>query len=164
MWNIPIICLTKESERCIIIVVGGKTRSVAFVYDARGQFAKRYTKNASDTVTEPPIFEYDSLGRLIRGSEFGGANNLIQRIEQLYDKANRLEQQSWVIDGDSFTESYVYNDPTVGADASVRPQDASVRPKDGSLASVTTAKSDFLESIPSTVAEKLSADLYKAVF
>ena len=136
MWNIPTVCLTKESKRCIIIVVGGEIHSVTFVYDARGQLAKRYTKNALGTVTETPIFEYDSLGRLIRSSEFDGANNLIQRIEQLYDKANRLEQQSWVIDGDSFSESYAYNDPTVGADASVRP-------KDGSLASVTTAKSDF---------------------
>lgn len=69
MWNIPIICLTKESERCIIIVVGDEIHSVAFVYDARGQFAKWYTKNALGTVTETPIFEYDSLGRLIRSSE-----------------------------------------------------------------------------------------------
>ena len=75
------------------------------------------------------------MGRLIRSSEFDGANNLIQRIEQLYDKANRLEKQSWVIDGDSYSESYTYNDPIVGADASVRP-------KDGSLASVTTATGD----------------------
>jgi Tol biopolymer transport system component len=49
------------------------------------------------------------LGRLIRSSEFDGANNLIQRIEQLYDKANRLEKQSWVIDGDSYSESYTYD-------------------------------------------------------
>ena len=75
------------------------------------------------------------MGRLIRSSEFDGANNLIQRIEQLYDKANRLEKQSWIIDGDSYSESYTYNDPVVGADASVRPQD-------GSLASVTTATGD----------------------
>ena len=75
------------------------------------------------------------MGRLIRSSEFDGENNLIQRIEQLYDKANRLEKQSWVIDGDSYSESYTYNDPVVGADASARP-------KDGSLASVTTATGD----------------------
>ena len=46
-----------------------------------------------------------------------------------------MEKQSWVIDGDSYSESYTYNDPAVGADASVRP-------KDGSLASVTTATGD----------------------
>ena len=78
------------------------------------------------------------MGRLIRSSEFDGANNLIQRIEQLYDKANRLKKQSWVIDGDSFSESYAYNDPVVGADAPVRP-------KDGSLAFVTTATGDTIE-------------------
>ena len=46
-----------------------------------------------------------------------------------------MEKQSWVIDGDSYSESYTYNDPVVGADASVRP-------KDGSLATVTTATGD----------------------
>ena len=84
------------------------TRSVTYVYNPMGALAKRYTKNASGTLTETHTFEYDSLGRLIRSSEFDGANNLIQRIEQLYDTANRLSSQSWVIEGDAYTESYTY--------------------------------------------------------
>ena len=84
------------------------TRSVTYVYNPMGALAKRYTRNGSGTLTETHTFEYDSLGRLIRSSEFDGANNLIQRIEQLYDTANRLSSQSWVIEGDAYTESYTY--------------------------------------------------------
>lgn len=86
-----------------------KTGSVTYVYNARGQLAKRYTRDGLDEIIEIHIYEYDSLGRLIRSSELDGENNLIQRIEQLYDTANRLKSQAWVIEGDSYSEAYTYD-------------------------------------------------------
>ena len=95
--------------------------------------AKLTYRDSSNNQIAAYHFEYDSLGRLIRSTEYGANNTtVVQRTEHLYDTYNRLSAQSWVIQGDSFSESYTYNDPPVGADDSVRPQD-------GSLKQMTTA-------------------------
>ena len=79
----------------------------------------------------------DSLGRLIRSTEYDANNTITQRTEHLYDEYSRLSSQSWVVQGDPFTESYTYNDPPTD-DQNVGADDP-VRPKDGSLARMTTA-------------------------
>ena len=103
-----------------------------YVYNAQGDLAKQYAVNGSGQHTEEYQFEYDSLGRLIRSQEFGADGNLKQRTEHLYDTANRLTSQSWVIGNDAFSESYTYNDPG----------NTSAPLNNGSLATMTTATGD----------------------
>ena len=82
------------------------------------------------------VFEYDSLGRLIRSIEYGANNTtVVQRTEHLYDPYNRLSAQTWVIQGESFSESYAYNDPD---------PDKPYALKDGSLTQMTTATGDTI--------------------
>ncbi len=71
-------------------------------------------------------YEYDSLGRLIRSSQADDDESTVMRTEHLYDENNRLTEQSYEIGGDSFTESYTYDED------------------DGSLSSMTTANGDGL--------------------
>ena len=82
-----------------------------YVYNANGQLAKQYaveTNGDDEIVTESYVFEYDSLGRLIRSREENGSN-AVQRTEHLYDSANRLTAQNWSIGSSGFSESYTYN-------------------------------------------------------
>ena len=78
-----------------------------YVYNANGQLAKQYAKQ-NGVVTEEYCFEYDSLGRLIRSREEGGSG-IVQRTEHLYDTANRLSKQSWVVGARNFSEEYSYD-------------------------------------------------------
>ena len=99
--------------------------------------AKLTYRNSDGTQIAAYHFEYDSLGRLIRSTQYGADDTITQRTGHLYDEIGRLSSQNWVIEGDPFSEIYVYNDPptddqNVGADDSARP-------KDGSLAQMTTA-------------------------
>ena len=77
-----------------------------YIYNANGQLAKQQSLR-NGTVTESYSFEYDSLGRLIRSREEGGSG-IVQRTEHLYDTANRLTKQSWMLGTKSFSESYSY--------------------------------------------------------
>ena len=96
--------------------------SLRYVYNTNGQLAKQYAvENGSET--ESYIFEYDSLGRLIRSREEGGSGT-VQRTEHLYDSANRLTAQNWSVGTKGFSESYSY------------------RANDGALESVTLATGD----------------------
>ena len=97
-----------------------------YVYNANGQLAKQYaveTNSGVETVTESYVFEYDSLGRLIRSREEGGSDT-IQRTEHLYDNANRLTAQNWSIGTKGYSESYSY------------------RTNDGALENITLATGD----------------------
>ena len=57
-------------------------------------------------------FEYDSLGRLIRSAELDADGGTVQRTEHIYDGYNRLSRQSWTLGGKTYSESYVYDDPS----------------------------------------------------
>ena len=86
---------------------------VTYAYNAEGQLAKLVHGDSSG-VTASYLFEYDSLGRLIRSSESDGSGTVKQRTEHIYDAYNRLQRQSWVLGGKSYSESYTYNDGTSG--------------------------------------------------
>ena len=77
-----------------------------YIYNANGQLAKQQAVR-NGVVTESYSFAYDSLGRLIRSREEGGSG-IVQRTEHLYDTANRLTKQSWMLGTKSFSESYSY--------------------------------------------------------
>ena len=82
-----------------------------YVYNANGQLAKQYvveTSSGIETITEIYVFEYDSLGRLIRSREENDSS-LVQRTEHLYDQANRLTAQNWSIGSSGFSEQYSYD-------------------------------------------------------
>ena len=57
-------------------------------------------------------FEYDSLGRLIRSAELDADGGTVQRTEHIYDGYNRLSRQSWTLGDKTYSESYVYDDPS----------------------------------------------------
>ena len=77
-----------------------------YAYDASGQLAKQ-----TSTAGEEYNYEYDSLGRLIRSSEYNdGAFE--QRTEHIYDASNRLTKQSWYNAGGVTTMSYAYSTTT----------------------------------------------------
>ena len=101
---------------------------VTYAYNAEGQLAKLVHGDSSG-VKASYLFEYDSLGRLIRSSEADGSGTVRQRTEHIYDAYNRLQRQSWVLGGKSYSESYTYNDGTSG---------------DGSLKTMTVATGNTL--------------------
>ena len=92
--------------------------------------AKLTYRDDDDSQLAAYHFEYDSLGGLIRSTEYDADNTIVQRTEHLYDEFSRLSSQSWVIQGDPFSESYTYNDPD---------EDNPGAPQDGSLKQMTTA-------------------------
>ena len=104
--------------------------------------AKLTYRDDDDSQIAAYLFEYDSLGRLIRSTEYGANNTtVVQRTEHLYDTYNRLSSQSWGVQGDSFSESYTYNDPPIDSDESVGRDDLGA-PQDGSFKQMTTATGD----------------------
>ncbi len=108
-------------------------RYITYTYNAEGSLAKT-TYGDGNTEKGSYIFEYDSLGRLIRSVEYDGNGNLVQRTEQLYDGIGRLSSQNWVIGSTAYSESYTYDDPT-----------ATDTSGDGSLSTVTTGTGDTIE-------------------
>ncbi len=100
-------------------------------------------RDEEDSQIAAYLFEYDSLGRLIRSTEYGASNTITQRTEHLYDEFGRLSSQNRIIQGDSFSELYTYNDPS---DKSATASNATMArgvlavPADGSLAQIRTAK------------------------
>lgn len=77
-----------------------------YAYDASGQLAKQ-----TSTAGEEYNYEYDSLGRLIRSSEYNDGT-FEQRTEHIYDASNRLTKQSWYNAGGVTTMSYAYSTTT----------------------------------------------------
>ena len=86
-------------------------RYVTYTYNAEGQLAKlTYGDGANEKASY--LFEYDSLGRLVRSSEANGSGTVTQRTEHIYDEHNRLKRQSWTVNNQSYSEAYTYNDGT----------------------------------------------------
>ena len=84
---------------------------VAYTYNAEGSLA-RLSYGDSTGELASYRFEYDSLGRLIRSAELDADGGTVQRTEHIYDGYNRLSRQSWTLGGKTYSESYVYNDPS----------------------------------------------------
>ena len=84
---------------------------IAYTYNAEGSLA-RLSYGDSTGELASYRFEYDSLGRLIRSAELGADGGTVQRTEHIYDGYNRLSRQSWTLGGKTYSESYVYNDPS----------------------------------------------------
>ena len=84
---------------------------VAYAYNAEGSLA-RLSYGDSTGELASYRFEYDSLGRLIRSAELDADGSTVQRTEHIYDGYNRLSRQSWTLGGKTYSESYVYDDPS----------------------------------------------------
>lgn len=84
---------------------------VAYTYNAEGSLA-RLSYGDSTGELASYRFEYDSLGRLIRSAELDADGGTVQRTEHIYDCYNRLSRQSWTLGGKTYSESYVYDDPS----------------------------------------------------
>ena len=82
-----------------------------YAYDASGALAKQYSTNSSDTVLEEYRYEYDSLGRLIRSSEYNNSA-FTQRTEHIYDESDRLTSQAWYNGSGATSQTYTYSDTT----------------------------------------------------
>ena len=82
-----------------------------YAYDASGALAKQYSTNSSDTVLEEYRYEYDSLGRLIRSSEYNNSA-FTQRTEHIYDESDRLTSQTWYNGSGATSQTYTYSDTT----------------------------------------------------
>lgn len=86
-------------------------RYVTYTYNAEGQLAK-LTYGDGSREAASYLFEYDSLGRLVRSSEADGTGTVTQRTEHIYDEYNRLKRQNWTLGSKNYSESYTYNDGT----------------------------------------------------
>ena len=84
---------------------------VAYTYNAEGSLA-RLSYGDSTGELASYRFEYDSLGRLIRSAELDADGGTVQRTEHIYDGYNRLSRQSWTLGSKTYSESYVYDDPS----------------------------------------------------
>ena len=84
---------------------------VAYTYNAEGSLA-RLSYGDSTGELASYRFEYDSLGRLIRSAELDADGGTVQRTEHIYDGYNRLSRQSWTLGDKTYSESYVYDDPS----------------------------------------------------
>ena len=109
------------------------TPKYTYFYNSEGYLSKKLDEGTDKAVN----YEYDSLGRLIGSymtDEFTVNNNpysaILQRTEHLYDTANRISSQSWMLKDNlstgngsytTYTESYTY------------------RTSDGALSSMTPA-------------------------
>ena len=82
-----------------------------YAYDASGALAKQYSTNSSDTVLEEYRYEYDSLGRLIRSSEYNNSA-FTQRTEHIYDESDRLTSQTWYNGSGATSQTYTYSGTT----------------------------------------------------
>ena len=96
-----------------------------YFYNGNGDVSRMEHLDGAGKLLEAYIYEYDSLGRLIR-SQLEDDASLQLKTEHIYDASNRLSRQNYYIDGVDFTEEFVYNE------------------KDGSLSQMTTANGDTL--------------------
>ena len=101
-------------------------RYVTYTYNAEGQLAKlTYGDGANEKASY--LFEYDSLGRLVRSSEAVG-NTVKLRTEHIYDGYNRLSKQKWSANGSVYTEYYTYDDGASGDGSLGQPISHLIRP------------------------------------
>ncbi|MBR4308271.1 MAG: hypothetical protein IKT58_01615, partial [Oscillospiraceae bacterium] len=105
---------------------------ITYSYTAEGNVGKISHFEGNGTLIRDYIFEYDSLGRLIRSKEKNSDGTVLQ-TEHLYDVYNRLTQQRWDINGKSYLEEYRYNDPTTAGGRG-----------DGSLKALHTATNQWI--------------------
>ena len=87
-------------------------RYIRYFYNAEGSVSKLTYGNGT-TEAGSYQFEYDSLGRAVRSTEYR-AGSLFQRTEHLYDAYNRLNIQRWVMGEKTRSEKYTYSDGTDG--------------------------------------------------
>ena len=92
------------------VYTGG--RYVTYTYNAEGQMAE-LTYGDGTTELARLLFEYDSLGRLIRSSKAVGGTVRLS-TEHIYDAYNRLSKQKWSANGSTYTEYYTYDDGASG--------------------------------------------------
>ena len=117
---------------------------VAYTYNAEGSLA-RLSYGDSTGELASYRFEYDSLGRLIRSAELDADGGTVQRTEHIYDGYNRLSRQSWTLGGKTYSESYVYDDPSDtnqngdGASDTNQSGGGANKNGDGALTQMTTA-------------------------
>ena len=103
-------------------------RYITYSYDAIGALSAMTYGDGSEE-SGSYVFEYDSLGRLLRSSEYDGNGTLVQQTEHGYDEYGRLQAQYWTIGTTSYSEKYSYNDGENG---------------NGSLKDMTAATGDKL--------------------
>ena len=83
---------------------------VQYIYNGEGALSEQREVNNSGNTVSSFSFEYDSLGRLIRSRKQGSGSMAVISTKHLYDAADRLISQSWILsNSDAFTESYTYN-------------------------------------------------------
>ena len=91
-------------ERVKSVKYSDTNTTYGYNYSAEGSLA-------GITVNGTPAYEYtyDSLGRLIYSAKLQNQRPVLYTSHQ-YDTSNRIENQSWQIGSDSFSESYTYNE------------------------------------------------------
>ena len=114
-----------------------------YFYDTEGNLSRQCCVEDGD-VTAVYVFEYDSLGRLIRSKQTSDGTlrlsdrtvdegTTVQRTEHLYDNENRITSQSWQLGSRTYSESYTYNDDVASNTGSIK--DGSPKTGDGSVSS-----------------------------
>ena len=96
----------------LVKMVYNSGRYVTYTYNAEGSLAK-LTYGDGTTEKGSYTFEYDSLGRPVRSTEYR-AGALAQRTEHIYDDYGRLSTQRWVMGTRPRSESYTYSDGANG--------------------------------------------------
>ncbi len=77
-------------------------------YDSFGNIARSVVFDDFNKASAEYLYEYDSLGRLIRSEQSGDAVSPL-RTQHQYDAQNRLSSQSWQLPERTLWESYSYN-------------------------------------------------------
>ena len=121
---------------------------VAYTYNAEGSLA-RLSYGDSTGELASYRFEYDSLGRLIRSAELDADGGTVQRTEHIYDGYNRLSRQSWTLGDKTYSESYVYDDPS---DTNKNGDGASDNNQSGGVAIITFWNAAFQDDSGNPIA------------
>lgn len=96
-----------------------------YIYDGNGNTGRCKVLEPDGNVLDDYLYEYDSLGRLIRSRQVSDGQTVL-RTEHQYDTDNRMTGQSYQIGSQTFSEAYTYNN------------------NDGSMKSMKTANGDNL--------------------
>ena len=96
-----------------------------YIYDGNGNTGRCKVLDPNGNVLDDYLYEYDSLGRLIRSRQVSDGETVL-RTEHQYDTDNRMTGQSYQIGSQTFSEAYTYNN------------------NDGSMTSMKTANGDNL--------------------
>ncbi|MGM9554590.1 MAG: DNRLRE domain-containing protein, partial [Faecousia sp.] len=118
---------------------------IEYAYNSESVLARVSYYDSDDELLASYAFEYDSLGRMIRSTEYGSNSTIVQRTEHIYDAYNRLASQSWVLGTTTYSESYVYNDGEADGNGENGEDDESNKNSDGSLKQMTTGTGDTID-------------------